>query len=160
MRYFFSRLRNSWEITNRWEILSVFRNFSQDFLRKLPKIHYIAYFSKKSDRKNMRQFVALSDANHKMLGNFKIFLKIFDKNLIGKLNFNYFWKGIEPSEITSFFYNIFPLFVWGTFPIFPPPLAPPISMHSLTSSQYSYIYHENVQKETLLSHDFLFNTTD
>ena len=52
----------------------------------------------------MRYFFARLDEKHKLLGNFEKFLKIFDKDSIGKLFFKRFLEKlllkIEPSEIT------------------------------------------------------------
>ena len=49
------------------------------------------------------------DKKHKLFGNFEKILKIFDKNSIEKLNFSRLLEKcflkIDPSEITSFFYN-------------------------------------------------------
>ena len=64
------------------------------------------------------------DKKHKLFGNFEKILKIFDKNSIEKSNFYLFlerlWLKIEPSEITSFFYNNFFNSGGGTFPVPPP----------------------------------------
>ena len=66
------------------------------------------------------------DEKYKLLGNFQKILKFFGKNSFEKLNFYLFleklWLKIEPSEITSFFYNNFFNFGGGggTFPLFPP----------------------------------------
>ena len=51
------------------------------------------------------------DENYKLFGNFEKILEIFDENSIGKLHF-YLFLGkvvvkIAPSEIPSYFYNIF-----------------------------------------------------
>ena len=72
----------------------------------------------------MRYFFARLAEKYKLSGNLEKILKIFDKNSTEKLNFylflEKFWLKIEPSEITSFFYNNFFQFLRGTFPVFPP----------------------------------------
>ena len=63
------------------------------------------------------------DEKYKFLENFEKFLKFLDKNSLEKMNFYLFLEKlllkIEPSEITSFFYNNLFNFV-GTFPVFTP----------------------------------------
>ena len=73
----------------------------------------------------MRYFFARLDEQHKLLGNFEILLKIFEKNSIEKWHFKLFLEKlllkIEPSEMTSFFYNnFFPFRGGGNVPYVPP----------------------------------------
>ena len=56
MREFFARL------DEKHEFLRNFRSFSKDFLRRLQKIDYLAYFSKKIN-KPMRSFFAVWTKN-------------------------------------------------------------------------------------------------
>ena len=72
----------------------------------------------------MRYFFARLDEKHQLLGNFEKILKTFDKNSIGKLNFQRVLEKlllkIEPSEITPFFYNNSFDFGGGDVPCVPP----------------------------------------
>ena len=62
-------------------------------------------------KKIQHYFFARLEEKYKWLGNFEKTLKFFNKNLLEKLNFYLFLEKlllkIEPSEITSFFYNNF-----------------------------------------------------
>ena len=69
-------------------------------------MHYFSIFFKKLT--NCVNFSRVGRRTQ-IVGNFEKFLKIFDKNSIGKLIFYRFLEKlllkIEPSEITLFFYN-------------------------------------------------------
>ena len=90
--------------TNCWEIL---RKFSKISLENSKKCISLAY--SQQNLKNLREFFARLDVKFKLQGNFEKILQIFDKNSIAKLHFYLFleklWLKIEPSEITTFFYN-------------------------------------------------------
>ena len=72
----------------------------------------------------MREIFVRLDEKHKLLGNFEKSFKVFDKNSLGKLNFYRFLEKlllkIEPSEITSFFYNNLFHFGGANVPTVPP----------------------------------------
>ena len=84
--------------------------FSKIFLGKLLECIIFAYFSKKIIKPGVN-FSQRLDEKHKFFEIFEKFLKIFDENSIEKLNFLLFLENlllkIEPSEISSFFYNSF-----------------------------------------------------
>ena len=85
----------------------------------------------------MHSFFAHFGEKHKLLGNFEKILKFFDKNSLEKLNFYLFLEKlllkIEPSEITSFFYNN--VFHFGEERSLCSPLAAPMYIYI-----YIYIY--------------------
>ena len=86
-----------------------FRKFAKNSLRKLKKGSIFAYFAKKFQNPalNLRAF-----GRKNTIGCGRV-EKIFEENSIEKLNFyivlGIFLLKIEPSEITSFFYNK----IWG-----------------------------------------------
>ena len=83
-----------------------FRNFAKILFRKLPKCIILAYFTQ-----NFTNPALIFRAFGRKTNCLKILAKILDENSIKKLTFKLFLKKlmlkIEPSEITSFFYNIF-----------------------------------------------------
>ena len=83
---------------------------------------YFRRFFKKKIKNLAFNFRALEE-KHKLFGNFEKILKSVDKNSLEKLNvyllLEKFLLKIEPSEITSFFYNIFSISA-GDVPCVPP----------------------------------------
>ena len=86
-------------------------------------MHYFSLFSTKFEKPSVN-FSRVWTKKTNCWESLKI-LKFFDKNPLEKLNFYLFLEmlllKIEPSEITSFFYNNFFNFGGGTFPAFPLP---------------------------------------
>ena len=105
----------------------IFRKFAKIFLRKLLKMNYFCLLTIKF-YKPWVMFCAFRRKTHiggifwENLENFKwkfnwiIDFRLFLEKLMLK---------IEPSEITTFFHNIFFNFKCGTFPLFP--LATPLA---------------------------------
>ena len=113
--------------TNSWEI---FKKFSKTFLRKQQKTNYFGIFFKKFNKLCVNiSHVWTTITNCQV--NYEKILKILDENSIEKLTFKLILEmvmlKIEPSEITSFFYNNFFNFGGGTFPVFP--LATPLNFN-------------------------------
>ena len=107
-------------------ILSIMRpktDTSKNFSRKKAEMHYSSIFQK---CKTMRYFFALWDEKN-ILWTFWEISENPNQNSVGKLNFllllDKLLLNIEPSEITSFFHNIFFQFRGRNVP---PPLAAPM----------------------------------
>ena len=86
-----------------------FLKFAKNSLRKLLNMHYFSLFFKKFQ--NYALHFCAFGRKTQFVGKFEKILKIFDENSIEKLHF-YLFLGklllkIEPSEITSVFYNNF-----------------------------------------------------
>ena len=72
-------------------------------------------------------FFARLDEEHKLLGNFEKFLKMFAKNSIENLIFNDFWKVVAKNRAFAnnmIFYNNFFHFEGGGRSLCPPLAAP------------------------------------
>ena len=123
------------------KIFERFQKISKNFSRKFPKCIIVAYFSKYLTKNEL--ILARLDEKRKLVGNFE---KIFDKNLIEKLNFYFVFilimeillLKIEPSEITPFFYNNFSVSGKGISP-FPPGYA-----LSASSARGNFLVGNNV----------------
>ena len=88
-------------------------NLWENFQKFLHKIENYALFKHILNKilKILRYFFARLDEKCKLLGNFEIILKVFDKNSIEKYNFYLslakLWPKIEPSKCHHFFQHFF-----------------------------------------------------
>ena len=101
--------------------LENFRKFAKNSLRKLQRMQYFCLLCTKISKLCVK-FSCIWTKNTIGCGNFEKILKFFGENSIENLNFCLFLEKlllkIEPSEITSFFYNNFSRFGGG---VDPPP---------------------------------------
>ena len=120
---------------NCWEILRKFSKNLKIFLTQIVKNALFQHIFKKVNKQCVN-FSRVLTKNTNCWEIFEKFLKIFDQNSIGKLNFYRFVEKLllntAPSEITSFFYNIF--FRFGGGVPRSPTLATPL--HSLATVDY------------------------
>ena len=105
-------------------LLEVLRKFWKLFLRKLLKMHYFCLFYTKVYTPCVN-FSRVWTKNTNCWKSFEKSMKILDENSIEILTFKLFLEmlmlKIEPSEITSFFYNNFFQFRGWNVPGVPPP---------------------------------------
>ena len=133
--------------TNSGENLQKFQKNFKKPLRKLGEILYFSIFFKRFKKPPFNYYRVWT--KNTLFGKFEKFLKIFDKNSIGKLNFYRILEKlllkIEPSEIASFFYNNFSHFGGGVGDV---PLAEPMVYLIDFSSYIHYLSY----KTTLHNH--------